>query len=211
MDDTMLLAGLTRSIRAAKSATAVHWPELRARCQQRVDDLLSHTGLPSPWNINQFLDRLEHHRGRDIDLCALTWSAGDSCGGWERRHDYDVIAYAENTSGFHQNHIILHEVGHMISNHRGRCVLSQEEAQRIAPDLAPAALAHLLDRSGAQAEEQEAEMIAALIHQRARVRPNLHKTEVAANLIVPIAANHAVSPPPGVLDGLESALGFHQH
>jgi hypothetical protein len=84
-----------------------------------------------------------------------------------------VIAYAENTSGFHQDHIILHEVGHLISQHRGRCVLSEEDAQRIAPDLAPAALAHLLDRSGGQAEEHEAETIAALIHQQARVRPQL--------------------------------------
>ena len=206
----MLLVGLTRSIRAEK-ATTVDWSELRAHCHQRVDDLLSHTGLPCPWDINQFLDRLEHHRGRDIDLCAVTWSAGDSCGAWEQRHDHDVIAYAENTSGFHQDHIILHEVGHMISNHRGRCVLSQEQAHRIAPDLAPAALAHLLDRSGAQAEEQEAEMIAALIHQRARVRPDLHKAEITASLIRSNAANHAVSPPSGVLDGLESALGFHRH
>jgi hypothetical protein len=147
--------------------------DIRARCQQRVHDLLSRTGVPHPWDINQFLDRLERHRGRDIDLCAVTWHPGVSCGAWLPRSDHDVIAYAQNTSGFHQDHIILHEVGHMISQHRGRCVLSDEEAQRIAPDLAPAAFAHLLDRSGAQAEEHEAEMIAAFIHQRARLRPQL--------------------------------------
>jgi len=151
--------------------TAVDWPRLRARCRQQVNDLLGHTGIPDPWDINEFLDRLELHRGRDIDLCAITWSPGDSCGAWQQHPDYDVIAYAENTSGFHQDHIILHEVGHMISQHRGRCVFSQEQAQRIAPDLTPVALAHLLDRSGAQAEEHEAETIAVLIHQRARVRP----------------------------------------
>jgi hypothetical protein len=61
----------------------------------------------------------------------------------------------------------------MISQHRGRCVLSQEDAQRIAPDLAPAALAHLLDCSGAEAKEHEAETIAALIHHRAGARPQL--------------------------------------
>lgn len=155
----------------AKVTTVVDWPRLRARCRQRVDDLLGHTGVPNPWDINEFLDRLERHRGRDIDLCAISWSPGDSCGAWQRHRDHDVIAYTENTSGFHQDHIILHEVGHMISRHRGRCVLSQEEAQRVAPDLAPAALAHLLGRSGAQAEEHEAETIAVLIHQRARVRP----------------------------------------
>lgn len=156
---------------AAKVITAVDWPRLRARCRQQVNHLLGHTGIPDPWDINEFLDRLELHRGRDIDLCAITWSPGDSCGAWQQHPDHDVIAYAENTSGFHQDHIILHEVGHMISQHRGRCVFSQEQAQRIAPDLTPVALAHLLDRSGAQAEEHEAETIAVLIHQRARVRP----------------------------------------
>ncbi|MGB7797376.1 MAG: hypothetical protein WBL53_14140 [Pseudonocardiaceae bacterium] len=156
---------------AAKVTTAVDWPRLRARCRQQVNHLLGHTGIPDPWDINEFLDRLELHRGRDIDLCAITWSPGVSCGAWQQHPDHDVIAYAENTSGFHQDHIILHEVGHMISQHRGRCVFSQEQAQRIAPDLTPVALAHLLDRSGAQAEEHEAETIAVLIHQRARLRP----------------------------------------
>jgi hypothetical protein len=152
--------------------TAVDWP-IRVRCRQRVNDLLGHTGIPNPWDINQFLDRLERHRRRDIDLCAITWSPGNSCGAWQQHPDHDVIAYAENTSGFHQDHIILHEVGHLISQHRGRCVLSQEDAQRIAPDLAPAALAHLLDPSGAQAEQHEAETIAALIRHRAGARPQL--------------------------------------
>jgi hypothetical protein len=152
---------------------AVQWSALRVRCHQRVDDLLQHTGIPYPWDINQFLDRLERHRGRDIDLCAISWTIGDSCGAWQQHDDHDVIAYADNTSGFHQDHIILHEIGHMISQHRGRCVLSQDEAQRIAPDLAPAAFAHLLQRSTGDAEEYEAETIASLIHQRVRVRPQL--------------------------------------
>ena len=167
---------------AAKVTTAVDWPRLRARCRQRVNDLLGHTGILDPWDINQFLDRLERHRRRDIDLCAITWSPGNSCGAWQRHPDHDVIAYAENTSGFHQDHIILHEVGHMISQHRGRCVLSQQRAQRIAPDLTPVALAHLLDCSGAQTEEQEAETIAVLIHQQTRIHP-----EPAIDVLPPAA------------------------
>jgi hypothetical protein len=174
--------GLFARPTAAKVAAVVDWPRLRARCRRRVDDLLGHTGVPDPWDINEFLDRLERHRRRGIDLCAISWSPGDSCGAWQQHPDHDVIAYAENTSGFHQDHIILHEVGHMISQHRGRCVFSQEQAQRIAPDLTPVALAHLLDCSGAQAEEQEAETIAVLIHQRARIHP-----EPAIDVLPPAA------------------------
>lgn len=153
--------------------TALDWSSLRARCQQRVDDLLRHTGVPHPWNINQFLDRFERHRGRDIDLCAISCGVGDSCGAWQQHKDHDVIAYAENTSGFHQDHIILHEIGHMICQHRGRCVLFEDEAQRIAPNLAPAAFAHLLNRNSGYVEEHEAELIASMIHQRVRLRPQL--------------------------------------
>ncbi|MGH3630035.1 MAG: hypothetical protein ACRDRL_21670 [Sciscionella sp.] len=148
----------------------VDWNALRARCQQRVTDLLQHTGVPAPWDINDFVDRLERHRGRAIDLCALWGTAGGSSGAWRQHADHDVIAYAAATSGFHQDHIILHEIGHMISAHRGRCVLSEQDAQRLAPDLAPAAFAHLLDRSSTEAEEHEAEMIASLIHQQVRGR-----------------------------------------
>ena len=170
----MLLAGLPRlTRRAATVTTAVDWSGLRARCRQRVDDLLGHTGIPYPWDINQFVDRLERHRARDIDLCAIPWAVGDSCGAWQQHPDHDVIAYAENTSGFHQDHIILHEIGHMISQHRGRCVLPEDEAQRIAPDLTPTAFAHLLDRGTSHAEEREAETIAVMIHQRSRIRPQL--------------------------------------
>jgi hypothetical protein len=149
----------------------VQWARLRGRCEQRVDGLLRHTGVPRPWDINEFLDRLERYRGRDIDLCSVTWTLGDSTGAWQRRRDYDLIAYPDNTSGFHQDHVILHEIGHLISAHEGQCVLTESDAQRLAPHLAPAALAHLLERSHGDAEEHEAELIAMLIYQRAQDKP----------------------------------------
>nr|WP_228046735.1 hypothetical protein [Saccharopolyspora sp. HNM0983] len=120
-------------------------------------------GLPTPWDINEFCDRLERYRGRDIDLVPVRWTVGDSTGFWQRRGDRDVIGYTENTSGVHQDHIILHEIGHLISEHRGRCVLSAEEARQRAPHLAPAAFAHLLGRVSAEAEEDEAEIIATMV------------------------------------------------
>lgn len=153
----------------------MEWADLRARCQRRVDDLITQIGIPQPWDINDFLDRLERHRGRDIDLCAISWTLGDSTGAWKKYSDHDVIAYAQNTSSTHQDHIILHEIGHMISEHRGRCVLSEDDAQRIAPDLTPTAFAHLLDRSAGKAEEHEAEIIATMILTRTR-QGRRHKT-----------------------------------
>ncbi|GAA4864132.1 hypothetical protein [Saccharopolyspora rosea] len=152
------------------------WARVRADCRLRVAHLLRGVELPNPWDVNEFLDRLERHRGRDIDLCAVAWTAGESTGAWQRRADHDVIVYPVNTSPLHQDHIILHEVGHLVSDHSGRCVLSVREAQRRAPHLAPAAFAHLLDRAAVQAEEHEAETIATMLlaritRQRRRRRP----------------------------------------
>jgi Zn-dependent peptidase ImmA (M78 family) len=125
--------------------------------------LLQQVALPNPWDANEFLNQLERHRGREIDLCAVPWSFGDGTGAWKRAADYDLIAYAANTTSIHQDHIILHEVGHMVFDHRGRCVLSQQQAHRLAPHLQPAAFAHLLNGTSHRSEEAEAETFATMI------------------------------------------------
>lgn len=150
-------------VELAEVSAAMDQTELRILCTHRVDALLSAVPLPNPWDIDTFLDRLEHHRKRAIDLAAVQWTVGDSTGAWRRREDHDIIAYPANTSPVHQDHIILHEVAHMVADHRGRCVLSVQEAHQRAPTLAPAAFAHLLDRVNIQSEEREAETMAIMI------------------------------------------------
>lgn len=145
-------------------SVTVEWAQLRARCEDRVETLLASVGgLPTPWDIDEFCDRLEDHLGRAIELAPVTWMVGESTGAWQRREDYELIAYATNTSPVHQDQIILHELAHLLCAHRGRCVLSVQEAQEKAPDLRAAAFTHLLDRVSVTNEEHEAEMIATLI------------------------------------------------
>ncbi|WP_019816297.1 hypothetical protein [Saccharomonospora saliphila] len=140
------------------------------RCTALVDDVLRRTGVPEPWDINAWLDRLERVRGRRIDLCALTFSPGSATGAWRAHRDHDVIAYPANTASFHQDHIILHEVGHMLFEHSGRCPLSDERARRLAPSLGAAAFTHLLDRVHNGGDEYEAERFAHLLHARVTTR-----------------------------------------
>jgi hypothetical protein len=139
------------------------WAQLRTRCESQVTTLLAHVALPNPWDLNAFVDRLERWRGREIDLVGVPWTAGLSTGAWQPRSDHDLIAYAENTTSLHQDHIILHEIGHMICDHRGTCVLSLSTARHIAPHLTPTAFAHLLGRTTVANDEAEAETIATLI------------------------------------------------
>ncbi|RBM17961.1 hypothetical protein DI005_20750 [Prauserella sp. PE36] len=73
---------------------------------------------PDPWDVDVFLDKLEAERGgRPIDLCAMEWQPGSSTGGWKPHPDHDVVVYATNTTSWHQDVIILHEVGHMLFGH----------------------------------------------------------------------------------------------
>jgi len=137
---------------------------ITAICTERVNTLLRHVELPQPWSMNSFIDRLEVHRGRQIDLYPFTWTPDlGSTGAWDRYDDHDVIAYAANTTAAHQDYNILHEVGHMISNHARQCVLASAEARTLAPTLGATAFGHLLSTAGFTRAEKEADMIATLL------------------------------------------------
>lgn len=153
----------------------MQYPELRRRCEARVRELDRRVGLPVPFDVDLLLDRLERDRGRPIDLHPTTRTAGGACGMWVRERDRDVIAYAAQTSPLHQEHIILHEVGHMVADHRGECLLTISDARLLAPHVRPELVEHLFGRTAySSEEEQEAEMIATLVRQwSAEHRPQL--------------------------------------
>lgn len=138
---------------------------IRRRCEQRVDEVLRDVGLPTPWDLDKFLDQLECHRARPIDLLRLDGALGSITGLWQRQSDHDVIAYPANTTLDHQDQIVLHEVGHMLFDHTGVCVLA--DAAAIAPSLAPRALAHLLGSARRGEQEAEAEIFATVLLVRA--------------------------------------------
>ncbi|GGM61098.1 hypothetical protein GCM10012275_35200 [Longimycelium tulufanense] len=149
----------------------MRYDELRRRSAARVRDLDARIGLPVPFDLDVLLDRLERDRGRPIRLQPTAHVAGGTCGMWIAERDRDVIAYATQTSSLHQDHIILHEIGHMISEHQGECLLTVGDAQRLAPHVRPELIKHLFGRSAySSTEEQEAEMIACLIMQHAEQR-----------------------------------------
>ena len=161
---------------------------LRRACESRLAVL----GLSDEPDIARLTERISGHRGRPILLVPVEMRAFDPYGLWFATVDTDFICYEANTSKHHQEHIIAHELGHMICCHRGVVRPDDETMNLLFPDLSPDLIRDLLRRTGySDVEEEEA--------------------EIMASLIKAIAANHAVSSPPGVLGGLESALGFHRH
>jgi hypothetical protein len=153
---------------------------------------LAALGLPGEPDIVRLAGRISERRGRPIRLVPMEMRAFDPYGLWIASADTDFICYEANTSKHHQEHIIAHELGHMICCHRGVVRPDEKTMKLLFPDLSPHLIRGLLHRTGySDIEEEEA--------------------EIMASLIMAIAEHHAVSPPPGVLSGLESALGFRRH
>jgi Zn-dependent peptidase ImmA (M78 family) len=88
---------------------------LRRACEGRLAAL----GLSYEPDVLRLTERLSERRGRPIVLVPLQMRAFDPCGVWFASVDTDFICYEANTSKHHQEHIIAHELGHMICCHRG--------------------------------------------------------------------------------------------
>lgn len=146
--------------------------------------------IPRPFDLNALLDRLEQHRGRPIDLHETAKIASGPCGLWIHERDRDVIVYAAHTSAVHQSHIILHEIGHMLSHHRGDHTLAIETAQRLVPTVRPELIQHMLARSAYTAcDEQEAELIACLIRLAAAEN---RTSQITSRLLPPAGVEYCV-------------------
>jgi len=94
----------------------------------------------------------------------------------------DYVFYEAETSQLHREHIILHELGHLLCEHQPTEVLDEEVVAQLLPDLNPAVVYRVLGRTTYTAiEEQEAEMLASLV--RGRVE---HDLRTARKLGVPL-------------------------
>ncbi|AEV84171.1 hypothetical protein ACWT_3148 [Actinoplanes sp. SE50] len=132
--------------------------ELRRRCQAVVDAL----EIPYPFDMALLCQRIGGHRGRPIHLIAMPMPPGGPSGVWISARDYDAIFYEADTGRPHQDHIIGHELGHLLCGHeRG---VGDDLARMLLPDLDPALVRRVLQRTGYSAiDEREAEMVASLL------------------------------------------------
>ena len=99
--------------------------QLRRRCEAQLREI----DLPTPFDIRSFCDAVGARRGRPIRLCPVTSQAGPF-GLWAAGTGIDYIFYERSTSPLHQEHIILHEVSHLLCGHQPGPV-SDEECSRL--------------------------------------------------------------------------------
>ncbi|MFE3881912.1 hypothetical protein ACFXPQ_03150 [Streptomyces lydicus] len=165
-------------------------PNKYARLHQRCQSALDQLSLPRPFTVDALCQELSAQRGRPLHLHPLPEQAARNsiCGMWLATKTDDHIFFEKRTSRVHQEHIVLHEIGHMLFDHRGTDLGHGEVPQVLFPDLNPQMVQQVLGRASyTNRQEQEAEMLASLL----RIR----------------ASQSAGRAPHGVLGRLEAALG----
>lgn len=119
-------------------------------------------------------------------LLGLALPADGPRGLWISAAERDYLIYERNTSPLHQEHIILHELSHLLCGHTGTATLTEEHARLLFPALDPGMVGRVLGRTGySTEEEQEAELLASMILrtvQRNRTVPAIPDEATAENL-----------------------------
>lgn len=139
--------------------------KLRQQCEARLRDV----DVPDPFDIRAFCSRLAERRGRPLHVLPLPEGAGteDPCGMWLATEHDDWVFVEAGTSPMHREHIILHEVAHMICGHADE--VPSGNVARLLPHLDAAMLTRVLGRTSYTTdEEREAELLASLILARAQ-------------------------------------------
>ncbi|MGW7022530.1 hypothetical protein [Streptomyces decoyicus] len=151
--------------------------------------MISGITLPEPFSAQELCTQLRRERDRPLHLLPLPTPTvpNTPTGMWLVTARGDYIFYDAQTSLLHQEHIIMHEIGHMLCGHQ-----SVTDGQRLLRhiEVTDPAIQQVLPRIRySDGQEQEAEMIASLI------------LEAVGHVPAPTLLS-------GLLGGLESAMGL---
>ncbi len=144
---------------------ARNYKDLWKRCEARIGEL----GFQVAADGHEFCEALGAHRKRPIVLRALdlqTVQAGLT-GLWVATEDADYVLYERGTDAEHQNHIILHEVGHIVCGHQPESITQADLLSHILDGLDADFIRGVLQRGGYSSEaELEAEVFASVLQTR---------------------------------------------
>lgn len=87
--------------------------QVRSSCMALLRDL----DIQPPFSVDEFCERLSERRGIPIRLIEWSLPVPGPFGLWMSRPHEDCIFFQKETTPTHQRHIILHEIGHIVSEH----------------------------------------------------------------------------------------------
>jgi hypothetical protein len=144
--------------------TISEYVRLQARCRE----LLGNLHVPQPYSRDAMILWIEGLRGRPLILKELPQQAAGAgaCGLWLATDTADFVFYERRTAPLHQEHIILHEIGHMLFGHHDAGLSGVDGGVgSLLTDLQPHLIKRLMARASyATVQEQEAEMFASLAY-----------------------------------------------
>ncbi len=154
---------------------------VRRRCRARLRELT----LPDPFDLTELCRSVSISRSRPLHVRGIPGPASRDrpCGIWIATDDDDWIFVDQQTSPLHRQHIVLHELAHMLCGHAAGDLPENDMLRRLFPDLSPAMVRTVLSRASYQSEpEREAELLASLILARAQPAtvPIMAVTDVSA-------------------------------
>ena len=139
---------------------------------RRCERVASTVDLPDPFDVHAVFSALAAGRGRPIELIPLASRPGAPCGVLAATDRADYVFYTRDTSPLHQQHILLHELGHLLCGPAEGQALPDQVAAVLTPNLPVELVRRVLGRTTYRWEhEQEAELVASLIVRRIAADP----------------------------------------
>lgn len=134
--------------------------------RKRCEHTLQGVAVPEPFDLQSFCDVISRRRGRPLELVPKQSRLGP-CGVWLALPDRDFVFYEPETTSIHRDHIILHELAHLLCEHQPCEAIDDDVLGQLFPSLDAAVVRRVLGRTSYSAvEEQEAEMTASLVRAR---------------------------------------------
>lgn len=145
----------------------------RDQLVEQVRQLVSTLQVPQPWDLADFLEQVTAMLGKEIRLVPLPTDTaqGLPCGLVLERSEAVVIAYDAHSSGYHADHIVLHEIGHLLLDHAGSTVdgTSRSTVEILFPNMDPDGVLRVLQRTDYDdLAERQAELFASVVMSESR-------------------------------------------
>lgn len=139
------------------------------RLRQRCARIVRGIDVPVPFDAATLCQRVGDRLGRPVHLLPTAMPDDVPCGLVISTDTAHYVCYDTGTTPLHQQHIVAHELGHLLAGHGTQPFADASASRTLLPTLDPALVNRVLSRTPryAQPAEAEAETIADILLQRA--------------------------------------------
>jgi hypothetical protein len=131
-----------------------------ARRNSEIDDWVAALGVPRPpafETVEEFLAGISEARGRPITVVEAPLPTRKVCGLWIGTDSADTIVISDRLRGVQRDHVVMHEVAHVVLEHHGvnRDIAESIVSGGMVTSLNPSAVRRVLGRSRRYGDTQE--------------------------------------------------------